>query len=350
MNNDFVNNDEEIADYDLDDERRKAYMLLRAGRTMRRLIDSIYCEYGLLLNDESREIYQDLRNNIIYLNNAMNDDCINANDLYLGTFVELDFAKKLDDIDRGDNEYGDKAKDIVSILHLDEQDIIKFTGNVIFDVFSDLQKTLDDAEKIINKNNETKAVYLASMKRNVDESVFAIAINTIVTDLDFSYVELIKLKEMLKEYLQEAVKAFHHDLFRTTVIFSRSIVEALLVYALECIGSDARIDYAAKYKKRSDSYHWKNKAKDITRWDMNDLIDIASQNGIFQTKYLDKYCGNLNYYRNTVHIYKNILFPVTIDFRIANISLTTLSLLNNDLKQWFSDFRENKNESSIISI
>lgn len=261
MNNDFVNNDEEIADYDLDDERHKAYMILRAGGTMRCLIDSIYCEYGLLINDESKEIYQGLRDYIIFLNNAMNDDCINANDLYLGTHVELCFPKKLDDIDRGDNEFGERAEDFVSVLHLQEQHIIKFTGNVIFDDFLDLQRILDKAEKIINKNNETKAVYLASMKRNVDESVFAIAINTIVTDLDFSYVEKIKLQEMLKEYLQEAVKAFHHDLFRTTVIFSRSIVEALLVYALECIGPDARIDYAAKYKKRTDSYHWKKKQR-----------------------------------------------------------------------------------------
>jgi hypothetical protein len=35
---------------------------------------------------------------------------------------------------------------------------------------------------------------------------------------------------------------------------------------------------------------------------MNDLIDIASQNGIFHTKNLDKYCYNINQYRNNIHM------------------------------------------------
>ena len=337
-------NDEAITSFDIGDERQKAYMLLCAGSAMRRFLNSIYCEYGILLNDESMKVYEDLRNYIVFLNDSLDADLQSENDLHLGIYIETCFPEKLNDIDRGGNEdgEGDKTEDFINNLNWYEKKIIKFTGNVIFDIFLDLQEILTETEKTIIKNNEVKVNYLASMKRNVDESIYAISISSIIEDLDFSYVEQVNLREILKDYLKEAVKAFQHDLFRTTVIFSRSIVEALFVYALEYIGSDARIDYATKYENRSKSYRWKEQVQNIARWDIGDLIDIAFKNGIIRTKYLDKYCFNINQYRNTIHIYKQLISPLTIDFRVAHLSLITLSFLSNDLEYWFLECGDKK--------
>jgi hypothetical protein len=150
------------------------------------------------LNDESRESYQDLREEIICVSDAMDDDCMRHYDLYLGVHVESTFPEELDDIDRGENDLGEKAQDFIDGLLAYEKLIIAFTGNVLFEIDSFRQETLDRAEKLIRSNNEEIAMYIGSMKKDTEQTVFSLAINTIATDLDFSYIEQAQLKELFR--------------------------------------------------------------------------------------------------------------------------------------------------------
>lgn len=349
MNGDY-STDEGIVDYDIEDERIKSYLLLKCGQALRRLIESIYCEYGFLLNDESRKIYEDLREYILSVDESMDEECKAQYSLFLGVQVEMDFPEKLEDIDRGNNELGHKAGDLLKYLSMEEDDLLDFTGNVIYEIFEDLEELLTQVEKVIAKNNDARDAYVSSMKRNIDESILNASINTIEKEINFAYVENPQLRALLREYFEEGVKAFYHSLFRMTVIFSRSIMEALLVYALEIIEADAMINYAEKYKTRSDSPQWRYRIKDISRWDWSDLVEIASRNGIIKYKNLDKYLHNINQYRNTIHIYKNLVFQLRIDHREANHSLLFVSWLNDDLKTWCEGSKVKEKEHPNTSI
>ena len=90
-------------------------------------------------------------------------------------------------------------------------------------------------------------------------------------EVDFSYIADPKLRDIVRQFHQEAVDAYGADRHVAAVILSGAVLEGILTFALTRREADARHEFQSALGRRPRS---------IADWRLQDLVQVASRLGL----------------------------------------------------------------------
>ncbi len=137
---------------------------------------------------------------------------------------------------------------------------------------------------------------------------------------EFSFVRNAELRSILERDYAEIQRAFVASCWKSVIILSGGAIEAILVDRLQSEPSRATASNKAP------------KNADISKWDLNDLVNVAVDLG-YVSPGAEKLTHSVRDYRNLVHPGNEIRKKLRFDSEEARIALEVLHIIWRDLSK-----------------
>jgi hypothetical protein len=135
---------------------------------------------------------------------------------------------------------------------------------------------------------------------------------------DFSFIKDSEIRKCLERDYTEIQRAFIAQCWKSVIILSGGAIEAILTDLL--VSNANRANTAGKAPKQ----------KDITRWDLADLIIVSVELELVSSG-VEKLSHSVREYRNLVHPGNEIRNKLTFNSEEARIALEVLHIVQRDL-------------------
>lgn len=145
-----------------------------------------------------------------------------------------------------------------------------------------------------------------------------------ITTRDFSFIKDKKLKEIIERDYSEIVKGFATERYKSVIILCGGSLEALLLYRLR------ENEQAAKKSNKAPK-------EDIEKWDLNNLIDVATDIKIIENPAIKKLSHSVREYRNLIHPGRELRSGLKVEPEEAKIAFEVLNILIREFKK---DYKE----------
>lgn len=142
--------------------------------------------------------------------------------------------------------------------------------------------------------------------------------NPVTETKEFSFVKNNDIRKCLERDYTEIQRAFIARCWKSVIILSGGAIEAILTDLLEANASRATGSQKAP------------KQKDITRWDLADLINVSVELDLVSSG-VEKLSHSVREYRNLVHPGNEIRNKLTFDSEEAKIALEVLHIVHRNL-------------------
>lgn len=157
-----------------------------------------------------------------------------------------------------------------------------------------------------------------------------------IPEFDFQFIRDKETRNLLARDWEEAQKAFHNELHKSTVLLCGTILESLLLDALSCEEEKAKFNYYQKYLECKDK---ENKPREIENWKLYELIEIAKCRGIISAD-AAKLSHIVKDYRNLIHLFAQKRDRLHIDSHVASAVVHLLAVTYNDILEWYKKNNE----------
>ena len=137
---------------------------------------------------------------------------------------------------------------------------------------------------------------------------------------DFLFIKDEKLKEIIRRDYSEIVKNFATECYKSVIILCGGIIEALLLYKLR------ENEQVAKKSNKAP------KEDDIEKWDLNHLIEVATDIKIIKEPAINKLSHSVRDYRNLIHPGKELKSGLKVKPEEAKIAFEVLNILIREFK------------------
>jgi hypothetical protein len=155
----------------------------------------------------------------------------------------------------------------------------------------------------------------------------------ILPDNQFTFVTDSVLKRVIQRDYEELKKVYDIGAFKSVMVLSGGILEALLIEALSVEEGKAKFDHYQKYLESKD----KNaKPPDIEKWQFYQLIEIAAQRKIISED-VKKISFVIKDYRNLIHLKAEIRDKLSVDKNVASSVVHLLLKAIDDVSKWFKE-------------
>ena len=305
-----------------DEEMQKLKLAEMAiyGKLLADLLEAVGSPYGIFADQDIRKLYRDLTKRIEELDDVCDEEVKSRYQADLGLFVEVQLPQTIDEMKT--DLMDDVSNDfLISSLH----EAASLPNLPIPKLRPDQYDFIERVKKCINGVIQWKQRHITAIENSFQNPLKSVPIKVRMQGIDFSFIRNEPLRRLLLDYFEEIAASYEHDLYKAVVVFSRAIVEALVVDALGKIEDEAKIDYAEIRRKNP---------KDIDFWDMPTLVEVAAKNHILVTDPIVHLCLSQNRYRNTVHVYSQLRDPREITRETAQLAILTLSIAHEDIRNW----------------
>lgn len=134
----------------------------------------------------------------------------------------------------------------------------------------------------------------------------------------FSFVNDPNLRSIIERDFDEVQRAYISKCWKSVIILSGGTIEAIL--------TDLLLQNSAKATSSSTA----PKQKDITRWNLSDLINVSVDLNLISHG-VEKLSHPIREYRNLVHAGREIREKLTFDAEEARIAMEVLNIVYRDL-------------------
>jgi len=244
---------------------------------------------------------------------------------YDGSMFVRDFIGKIEELWILNGEKVFKDPYILSFLQQVDQCIEKYQSckKKVEAGFPDAVKKA--CEEYVKDVGEFKLVDLTS-EQNVPQK-------EILPDNQFDFVTDDILKAIIQRDYKELKKVYDIGAFKSVMVLSGGILEALLIEALSVEEQKAKFDYFQRYLEKND----KNaKVPDLPLWQFYQLIDIAAQRKIISED-IKKISFIIKDYRNLIHLKAEIRDKLSVDKNVATSVVHLLLKAIDDISKWFEE-------------
>ena len=151
-----------------------------------------------------------------------------------------------------------------------------------------------------------------------------------IPEFDFQFIRNKEIKNLLARDWEEAQKAFHNELHKSTVVLCGTILESLLIDALSRNEQEAKFNYYQKYLEGKNK---ENKPREIENWKLYELIEIAKFQGIISAD-AAKLSHIVKDYRNLIHLLAQERDRLHIDSHVASAVVQLLAVAYDNILKW----------------
>ena len=130
----------------------------------------------------------------------------------------------------------------------------------------------------------------------------------------FEFINDSKFKKMLVRDKKELDKCYQNELYKSTIVLSGSIIEALLV------------DFLIMYENREENI------EKLYKKTLYDLIEIAKENNLISEK-TEKLSHVVRNYRNLIHSGREYRLKEKVDEEHANVAYNLLGIIITELSE-----------------
>lgn len=177
-----------------------------------------------------------------------------------------------------------------------------------------LSKTLQtEIEKM-----QAKAITNIQIAKLEEEAKAKTETNSLIEVDDYLFIKTAKLRSIVERDIKELNNAILNSSYKSIIILSGSIVDAILLDALL-----ERKDEALKYTL--------NKEKDLTKWNLEEIIEVSYRMNIIDVA-VTSYSHTLRRYRNLIHSGKEIRDDLKVAPEEANIAIQVVLIVLRSLK------------------
>lgn len=148
--------------------------------------------------------------------------------------------------------------------------------------------------------------------------------------IDFSFIKNDEIKNDLLRDVNELGDAYKNTMYKTTVIFCGTIIEALLISALKQDENNAKSKYFEEYCEKKCN---KANPPEVEKWQLKELIKISEKMGII-TQDATEFSNFVRNYRNMVHIYKQVNTHFEINQNTAKMAIFLLRIIYENIIKW----------------
>lgn len=141
------------------------------------------------------------------------------------------------------------------------------------------------------------------------------------TTKDFSFIKDKKLREIIERDYSEIVKDLATECYKSVIILCGGSIEALL------------LDKLKENKQAAKKSNKAPKEGDIEKWDLNDLINVATDIKIIKNPAINKLSHSVRDYRNLVHPGKELRSGLKVEPEEAKIAFEVLNILIREFKK-----------------
>ncbi len=149
----------------------------------------------------------------------------------------------------------------------------------------------------------------------------------------FNFITVNLLKKVIHRDYEELKKVYEIGAFKSVMVLSGGILEALLIEALSVVEEKAKFDYYQKYLESKDR---NAKPPELTLWQFYQLIEIASQRKIISED-VKKISFIIKDYRNLIHLKAEIRDRLSVDENVAKSVVHLLLKAIEDISKSFEN-------------
>lgn len=162
--------------------------------------------------------------------------------------------------------------------------------------------------------------YLAGAIARLEVAIDTTEATPVTQTREFSFVRNAELRNILERDYSEIQRAFIAKCWKSVIILSGGAIEAILVDRLQSDPGRATASNKAP------------KVPDISKWDLNDLVNVAVDLG-YVSAGAEKLSHSVRDYRNLVHPGNEIRKKLGFDSEEARIALEVLHIVWRDLSK-----------------
>lgn len=160
--------------------------------------------------------------------------------------------------------------------------------------------------------------YLATALGILEVEIETDETNPVTETKEFNFIKDIEIRRCLERDYTEIQRAFIARCWKSVIILSGGAIEAIITDLL--VTNSTRATQCQKAPKQ----------KDITRWDLADLIKVAVELDLVSSG-VEKLSHSIREYRNLVHPGNEIRNKLAFDSEEAKIALEVLHIVHRDL-------------------
>lgn len=308
---------------------REIYRLLLFYKQLTQLLETYFSGYLMIPTDEINRNYLRLCNKIgKILEKPGFEDLVGDN------WQPFDNLRVLDpDAPEVEWEYG--GRQVCGNFLSAVEEIFIIGGEKTYPLDTEDQQLLSHIQTYLEKYRIYKRDYeerwLQSVEKQAEDRRKAEEKPQVeMPQFDFNFIRDEEIRNLLTSDWQEAQKAFHNELHKSTVVLCGTILESLLIDALSCDKKEAKFNYYQKYLEAKGKG---SKPPEIEKWKLYELIEIAKQQGIISAD-AAKLSHVVKDYRNLIHLFAQKRDRLRIDSHVASAVVHLLAVAYDNILEW----------------